>query len=91
MSVIEFLLCYFAVMSIIAIIITVADKINSKTGGRRVREDFLLTIGLLGGALFEYLTMRIIRHKTRHKKFMIGLPVEIILHISIVVLILIYA
>ena len=32
-------------------------------------------LGALGGALPMYVTMRIIRHKTKHKKFMIGLPV----------------
>lgn len=90
-SVTEFLICYFAGISIIAVVLTVADKINAKLDRRRVREDLLLTIGLLGGALLEYITMKIIRHKTRHKKFMIGLPLEIALHIIIAVLILVYA
>lgn len=81
---------YFSAISIIVFLITVFDKISAKLGKRRVPEDFLLTLGLLGGALSEYLTMLIIRHKTKHKKFMIGLPIEIIFHIILIILIYIY-
>lgn len=91
MSALEFFGCYFILISVITAAITVVDKQNAKRGGRRVPEDFLLTLGLLGGALAEYITMKLIHHKTRHKKFMIGLPVEITVQILIVVLILIYA
>ena len=91
MSVSEFFACYFILISVITVAFTVGDKQNAKRGGRRVPEDLLLTLGLLGGALAEYITMKIIHHKTRHKKFMIGLPAGIIIHTVIVVLILIYA
>ena len=36
-----------------------------------------------GGATGMYVTMQLIRHKTKHKKFMIGLPIFIVLHIGI--------
>ena len=71
-------LCYFAAISLITIIVTVYDKIAAKKRPRhRIRENTLLLLGLLGGSLAEYLTMLLIRHKTRHRKFMIGLPVII--------------
>ena len=91
MSAAQFFGCYFVLISVITIAFTVGDKQSSKRGGRRVPEDLLLTLGLLGGALAEYLTMKLIHHKTRHKKFMLGLPAETIIHIVIVVLVLIYA
>ena len=91
MSVLEFFGCYFVLISTITVAFTVGDKLNAKRNGRRVPEDMLLTLGLLGGALAEYITMKIIHHKTRHKKFMLGLPAEIVVHIAIVILILIYA
>jgi DNA polymerase III epsilon subunit-like protein len=37
----------------------------------------------LRGSVKE-LTMKKIRHKTKHKKFMLGLPAEVILHILII-------
>ncbi|MEZ3421223.1 MAG: DUF1294 domain-containing protein [Eubacterium sp.] len=86
----KLILFYFAAISLITVIVTAADKMNSKTGRRRVPEDFLLTLAILGGAGFEYLTMKIIRHKTRHKKFMAGLPVLFVLQIVLIAILYIY-
>ncbi|MBQ3133615.1 MAG: DUF1294 domain-containing protein [Clostridia bacterium] len=74
----------FAVMSLVAFLLTVYDKASAKAGGRRVPERTLLLVAALGGALVEWLTMRLIRHKTKHPKFMIGLPLLIVLHAVLV-------
>jgi len=87
---IKLILIYFALISIFAIIITIIDKRNAIKGKRRISEDFLLTTGLIGGAFAEYITMKAIHHKTKHKKFMIGLPIEFILQITAVILIYLY-
>lgn len=75
---------YFALVSLVAIIVTVADKAAAKKGAWRVPEATLMLIGLFGGALAMFITMKTIRHKTKHMKFMIGLPLEIVLHAAIV-------
>ena len=59
------------------------EKLASKAGKWRVPEATLLLTGLFGGAFAEFITMQIIRHKTMHRKFMILLPLEIILHIAL--------
>lgn len=87
---IKLILIYFALISIFAIIITIIDKRNAIKGKRRISEDFLLTTGLIGGAFAEYITIKAIHHKTKHKKFMIGLPIEFILQITAVILIYLY-
>lgn len=75
---------YFIVISAITAIITVYDKFAAKYLPRiRIPEKVLLIMGFAGGASAEFITMKIIRHKTRHKKFMTGLPVMIVLHIVI--------
>lgn len=71
-------------VSLVSVVITVADKASAKRGGWRVPEATLMMLGLFGGALPMYVTMKTIRHKTKHKKFMIGLPLEIALHTAIV-------
>ncbi|MGI6270396.1 MAG: DUF1294 domain-containing protein [Candidatus Howiella sp.] len=71
---------YLSLIWLLAVFLTVLDKRRAKTGGCRVRERTLLLIGFLGGALPMLCTMRAIRHKTLHKKFMIGLPVFVGLH-----------
>ena len=73
---------YLLVVNILAIILTIYDKIASKRFRKnRIRENVLLLIGALGGAISMYITMKLIRHKTRHKKFMTGLPIILILQI----------
>lgn len=67
---------YLGVISLIAIIITCYDKIAAKHfPGHRTPEATLLAISAIGGSVAMYLTMQITRHKTQHKKFMIGIPV----------------
>lgn len=73
------LLPYLAIISIIAIIITVKDKISAKIDKRRTPEMKLLLISALGGSVAMLLTMLLIRHKTKHLKFMIGIPLIIAL------------
>ena len=84
-----FLLIYLGVISLISVIVTVVDKINAKKHKRRVPESDLLLLGALGGSVLMYLTMLIIRHKTKHVKFMAGLPAIILLHAVLAVLILV--
>lgn len=79
---------YFALISLVAVIVTLADKVAAQKGAWRVPEATLMLIGLFGGALAMYITMKTIRHKTKHKKFMIGLPFEIALHAAIVCFVL---
>ncbi len=88
--VLEFLLIWFAVISVAAVIITIADKIFARRGKWRIPEATLMLVGLAGGALAMLITMKVIRHKTLHKKFMFGLPAEIILHIALVIAIICY-
>lgn len=73
-------LIYYFVLAVVSAAITVADKTAAKKNKWRVPEATLMLIGLIGGALPMYLTMKAIRHKTQHKKFMIGLPAEMVIH-----------
>lgn len=71
----KLLLCWCALVSLAAVVATVYDKWAATHRPRaRVRESTLLWLGALGGSAAEWLVMRLIRHKTRHQKFMWGLP-----------------
>ncbi|MBR5437552.1 MAG: DUF1294 domain-containing protein [Clostridia bacterium] len=74
-------LIYLAGISFVTAVITVLDKIFARRNMRRIPEATLLSLALFGGAVSEYAVMRLIRHKTLHKKFMTGLPVIIILQL----------
>ena len=81
----KYILIWIAVISVISVILTIYDKIAAKTGNRRIPEKTLMLLGLIGGAASMLVTMLIIHHKTRHAKFMAGLPLEIALHIAIII------
>ncbi len=91
MTITKLLIIYLIAINIFSSLISIIDKHNAKHGKRRISEDFLMTIGLVGGALFELITMKLIHHKTKHKKFMIGLPAEIIFQIGVIIFVILYA
>ena len=78
-----YLAIYLLFINIVSVIFCVADKKSAIKNTRRISEKSLFTLALLGGALAMYLTMLKIRHKTLHKRFMIGLPLIIILQITL--------
>ena len=81
------LFSYIAVISLISVIVCVYDKKISKRNDVRLRipEKSLFIWSAVGGGLAMYITMRLIRHKTKHVSFMVGIPVIIILHIALIV------
>lgn len=79
---------YFAVISLITVTVTVCDKVKAKKGSFRVSEKSLILLALAGGSVAEYITMKAIRHKTLHKKFMIGLPVIMLIQLAVIFLLL---
>ncbi len=86
----QYALYYFLIISLVAVILTVHDKSAAKKHSRRVPEKTLFITALFGGAFAMYLTMLAIRHKTLHKRFMIGLPVIMVIQIICVCLIFKY-
>ena len=85
-----FALVYLAIISIVAVCVTVYDKWAAKKRPQeRTRESTLLLLSALGGSAAMLLTMLTVRHKTKHMKFMVGIPLTIALQVAAVVAILI--
>ena len=82
------LIGYLLIVNIISIIVCATDKSAAKKGHRRIPEKTLFLLSFLGGALFMYATMLKIRHKTKHLKFMLTLPLIIILQTVLLILII---
>lgn len=80
---------YFVAVSLVTAIVTATDKYKAKKGAFRVSEATLFILAAMGGALAEYAVMRLIRHKTLHKRFMIGLPLIIILQLVIIIAVIV--
>lgn len=58
-------LAYFALMSVITGCMYAADKKKAVKGSRRTPEKVLLLMSFFGGAVGGFLTMQIVRHKTK--------------------------
>ena len=80
-----FISAYLALISIVAIGVTLVDKRAAQRGVWRVKERTLLLIAALGGSVAMFLTMKAARHKTQHAKFMAGIPAIIVLQAALVV------
>ena len=79
-------LAYLALISLVSIIVCIYDKIAAKHNPKhRTRERTLLLLSAVGGSVAMLLTMLLIRHKTKHAKFMVGIPAIIVLQITAIV------
>ena len=83
-----YLALYLVFINVVAVIICITDKIKARLDGWRISEKTLFATSLIGGALGMYITMKLIRHKTQHKRFMIGLPLIILLQCALLIYIL---
>ncbi|MBE6808389.1 MAG: DUF1294 domain-containing protein [Ruminococcaceae bacterium] len=84
----KIVLAYIIFINLLSVIVCIFDKLSAIKGSRRISERNLMLLSILGGSVFMFLTMQIIRHKTRHNKFMIGLPVVIMLQAAVILLFL---
>ena len=78
---------YLILINLIAVIMTIYDKLCAVKRRWRVKESTLLLLSALGGSISMYITMLLIRHKTRHIKFMLGIPLILIVQLIIAFLI----
>lgn len=65
-----------------ALLLCAVDKLCARKNAWRVPEAALLLSAILGGAAGLFLGMLLFRHKTRHKRFIIGVPLLLLLQIS---------
>ena len=77
---------YLAAINVITFIMFGADKARAAQGRWRISESALILAALLGGSIGALAGMRIFHHKTRHRKFTVGIPVILALQIILMVI-----
>ena len=82
----QFLLLYLIIINLLGFVLYGVDKAKSKGKGRRIPERTLLWVARMGGGLGCWLGMMLFRHKTKHNRFMILVPLWTILWAAAVVL-----
>ncbi|MDE6965222.1 MAG: DUF1294 domain-containing protein [Lachnospiraceae bacterium] len=88
MDVITLLTAYFASINFIGFALMGIDKYKAKKRAFRIPEATLFIIATIGGSVGSLIGMYTFRHKTRHRKFVIGMPLILILQIALALSIL---
>jgi uncharacterized membrane protein YsdA (DUF1294 family) len=78
------ILIYLLIMNAAGFLIMTADKLFAKKGAWRVPEQNLMGIAAVGGSIGVWAAMYIVRHKTKHAKFAIGVPLILAIQIGFV-------
>ena len=73
----RYLLPYLLTVNAAAFLLMLIDKEKAKKRKYRIPEDTLMGIAMLGGSLGAWFGMQVFRHKTKHRKFTLGIPLII--------------
>jgi len=78
----EPLILYYIAVNAAAFVMYGADKYFAKKKMRRISEKTLILAAAMGGAFGAYAGMQIFRHKTKHTKFNLLVPLCMAAHIG---------
>ena len=73
------------IINILSFILYGIDKLKAIKKKERISEKALILIGILGGSIGSLIGMNLFRHKTKKLKFIISLPLILIIHIIVVI------
>ena len=84
----KFFLLYLLIVNAAGFLVMTADKLFAKQNQWRVPEKTLLGIAAIGGSIGVLAAMYTVRHKTKHARFFLGVPVILICQIGILLYLL---
>jgi len=76
------------IMNITAFSMYGIDKSKAKKGKWRISESALITVAFLMGGIGAFAGMQVFRHKTKHMKFVVLVPLAVV--VNVVVAIFVY-
>lgn len=82
------LLLYMLFINVVALIMYGVDKYKAVHSAWRISERVLLLVALIGGAMGAMMGMYLFRHKTRHARFVVLVPLFLVAQLYLVYLLL---
>lgn len=79
----ELILLYLLIINAIAFLLMLVDKYKARKNLWRIPEATLMTSALLGGSIGALIGMYTVRHKTKHLKFTLGIPLILAAQIAL--------
>lgn len=83
---IKFFLFYLLIINLTGFLIMFIDKSRAIHKEWRIPEKTLIGISIIGGSVGMLLGMSTFKHKTKHKKFTLGVPFILTLQIFLIIL-----
>ena len=77
-------LIYLLTVNALGFLLMTVDKYKAKKNLWRIPESTLMTVAVIGGSVGSLIGMYTVRHKTKHLKFTLGIPVILVLQIAAV-------
>ena len=74
----DWILLYLLTINAAGFVSMLLDKQKARKNRWRIPESTLLTIALLGGSIGSLVGMYLVRHKTKHFTFTLGIPLILI-------------
>ena len=84
----KILIVYLILVNIAGFLSMGIDKHKAKKGQWRIPEKTLFLIAAIGGSIGSMYGMHLFRHKTKHKSFVYGMPVILIVQLLLVMVVL---
>ena len=84
----KLLYSYLLIINAAGFLLMLVDKWKAKKNRWRIRESTLLIVAALGGSVGSLAGMYLLRHKTLHLKFTVGIPLILAAQCFIVVLVM---
>ena len=84
----KLLILYLLIINAAAFLLMLADKHKARKKLWRVPEATLLGAAAIGGSIGALMGMYLVRHKTKHLKFTVGIPVILALQVILLIFIL---
>lgn len=86
----KYLLYYLFIINAMGFLFMLIDKQKARKKKWRIPESTLMLIAALGGSIGTLAGMYTVRHKTRHPKFYIGVPLLLTLQVGLAVALYLY-
>lgn len=84
----KLILLYLLLINAVSFLLMLTDKLKARKNLWRIPESTLIGAAIAGGSIGSLAGMYTFRHKTRHKKFTVGIPVILALQIGLGIFIL---
>lgn len=79
------ILLYLIIINAAGFLLMLIDKQKARRGSWRIPEATLIWVAILGGSTGSLIGMYLFRHKTRHLKFVLGIPVILFAQLSLAI------